>query len=244
MVSRQPSPWKNGPAAMQPLVLVVDDAPETGRLLAFTVASHGFRTLHAGTRTRALTQAVGQAPDLVLLDVSNASDGVGMATRLREWTAAPILVLLSRTKDSERAAVLDAGANDYLEKPFATVDLLARIRVWLRQVARVRGDGVPHDPGLEALRIDRDRRTLYVEGREVHITPLECKLLLTLAHRPGKSMTEEQILIAVWGVGSATRLQYLRAQVRQLRQKLERDPARPRFLVTEPRGAYRLKLGQ
>ena len=139
MVFRQPSPWKNGPAAMQPLVLVVDDSPETGRLLAFTLASHGFRTLHAGTRTRALTQAVGQAPDLVLLDVSDASDRVGMATRLREWTAAPILVLLSRTRDSERAAVLDAGANDYLEKPFATADLLARIRVWLRQVARGRG---------------------------------------------------------------------------------------------------------
>ncbi|MDP9150983.1 MAG: winged helix-turn-helix domain-containing protein [Myxococcota bacterium] len=230
---------------MQPLVLVVEDEIQTGRLLALTLASHGFRTLQAGTRTRALTQAVRHSPDLVLVDLSiGGVDGVGLTTRLRDWTTAPIVVLLAKTRDTEGAALLDAGANDYLVKPFGTADLLARMRVWLRPIARAWAERTSPDPGLEPLRIDRERRALFVQGREVHITPLECKLLLTLAHRPGKTMSEEQILAAVWGAGSATRVQYLRAQVRQLRQKIERDPARPRHLVTEPGGGYRLKLGQ
>jgi two-component system, OmpR family, KDP operon response regulator KdpE len=233
-----------GPFAVQPLILVVEDEPHLGRSLVSTLASHGFRTLQASTRAGALTRAVGHEPDLVLLDVGHAEvDAVGLTTRLREWTNAPIVAILARAREKQRASVLDAGANDYIVRPFAAGDLLARMRVWLRQKARMQAQRYGSEPGAERLRIDRDRRALFIEGREVHITPLECKLLLTLAHNPGRSMTEEQILAAVWGSKTATRAQYLRAHVRQLRQKMEKDPARPRYLVSDPGGGYRLKLG-
>ncbi|MGD0679947.1 MAG: winged helix-turn-helix domain-containing protein, partial [Polyangiaceae bacterium] len=214
-----------------------------GRSLVSMLATHGFRTLQASTRAGPLTRAVGHQPDLVLLDVSHAAvDGVALTTRLRDWTVAPIVAILARSRENQRAAILDAGANDYIVRPFATADLLARTRVWLREKARMQAQRFASDVSTERLRIDRDRRTMFIDGREVHITPLECKLLLALAHNSGRAMTEEQILAAVWGAKDATRAQYLRTHVRQLRQKLERDPSRPRYLVTEA-GGYRLKLG-
>ena len=234
----------SGPLAVQPLILVVEDEPQVGRTLASTLASHGFRTLEASSRAAALTRAVSHGPDLVLLDVSNAGvDGTGLASRLRENTNAPIVAILGASHHGQGAALLDAGANDFVVRPFATGDLLSRIRVWLRQKARVRAQRAAPEPASERLRIDRDRRILYVEGREVHITPLECKLLLTLAHSAGRAMTEDQILAAVWGNKTRTRPQYLRAHVRQLRQKIEKDAAKPRYLLTEAGGGYRLKLG-
>jgi len=244
MHTQRPSPWTRGAAATQPLVLVVEDEPHAGQSLVSTLATHGFRTLHAGSRAGALTRAVGHEPNLLLVDVGDPGiDGVGLTARLREWTSAPIVVLLGRGREQERGAILDAGANDYLVRPFATDALVTRMRVWLRETERAHSTRAPFDARTERVRIDRDRRSLFVEGREIHITPLEQKLLLTLAHNPGRSMSEEQILAAVWGPKSTTRAQYLRAQVRQLRQKIEKDPARPRYLVTEAGGGYRLKLG-
>ncbi len=241
---KRPSPWIRGGAAVQPLVLVVEDEPHAGQSLVSTLATHGFRTLHAGSRAGALTRAVGHEPNLLLIDVGDPGiDGVGLTARLREWTTAPIVVLLERGHKQERSAFLDAGANDYLVRPFATDDLLARMRVWLRETERIHAAGSPFDSRTERVRIDRDRRSLFVEGREIHITPLERKLLLTLARSPGRPMSEEQILAAVWGPKSTTRTQYLRAHVRQLRQKIEKDPERPRYLVTDAAGGYRLKLG-
>jgi two-component system, OmpR family, KDP operon response regulator KdpE len=234
----------SGTLTVQPLILVVEHDQHPGRSIVSTLAVQGFRTLQAPPRAAALTRAVGHEPDLILLDVSDAGvDGVGLTTRMRDWGSAPIIAILSRSRESERAALLDAGANDYIIRPFATADLLARMRVWLREKARMQAQRFSSDAPVERLRIDRDRRTLYVDGREVHITPLECKLLLILAHSGGRSLTEEQILTAVWGSNAPARPQYLRAHVRQLRQKLERDPARPRYLVTEAGGGYRLKLG-
>jgi len=233
-----------GTLSVQPLILVVEHDQQPGRSIVSTLAAQGFRTLQAPPRAAALTRAVGHEPDLILLDVSDGDvDGVGLTQRLRDWRSAPIIAILSRSRESERAAILDAGANDYLIRPFATADLLARMRVWLREKARMQAQRFSSEAPAERLRIDRDRRTLYVDGREVHITPLECKLLLILAHSPGRSLTEEQILTAVWGSKAPARPQYLRAHVRQLRQKLERDPAKPRYLVTEAGGGYRLKLG-
>ena len=244
MPTQRPSPWTRGGSAVQPLVLVVEDEPHAGRSLVSTLATHGFRTLHAGSRASALTRAVGHEPNLLLIDVGDPGiDGVGLTARLREWTSAPIVVLLERGHEKERSAFLDAGANDYLVRPFATDDLIARMRVWLKETERVQAERSPFDARTERVRIDRDRRSLFVEGREIHITPLERKLLLTLARSPGRSMSEEQILAAVWGPKSKTRAQYLRAHVRQLRQKIEKDPARPRYLVTDAGGGYRLKLG-
>jgi two-component system KDP operon response regulator KdpE len=232
-----------GSPAVQALVLVVEDEPQMRRLLVSALASFGYRSLHVGTTGGPLTRAVGHEPDLVVVDVSQPDvDGVTLTTRLRDWTAAPILALLAHGREKERVELLDAGANDYLVKPFATGELLGRVRVWLRQVGRMRrpqGAQMAHGPRLE---IDRERRALVVDGREVHLTPLECKLLLALARSPGRTMTERQILDAVWGPDEAPQPQYLRAQVRQLRQKIEGDPGRPRHLLAEPGGGYRLKL--
>ena len=233
----------HGSPAVQALVLVVEDEPQMRRLLVSALASFGYRSLHVGTKGGLLTRAVAHEPDLVVVDVGQAEvDGVGLTARLRDWTSAPILALLAHGREKERVELLDAGANDYLVKPFATEDLLGRVRVWLRQVGRLRKPHVPLQGGARRLEIDGERRVLLVDGREVHLTPLECKLLLVLARNPGRAMTDRQILDAVWG-DDAPQPQYLRAQVRQLRQKIEGNPDRPRHLLTESGGGYRLKLG-
>ncbi|HTB76636.1 MAG TPA: response regulator transcription factor [Polyangiaceae bacterium] len=232
-----------GSPAVQALVLVVEDEPQMRRLLVSALASFGYRSLHVGTKGGLLTRAVAHEPDLVVVDVGQAEvDGVGLTARLRDWTSAPILALLAHGREKERVELLDAGANDYLVKPFATEDLLGRVRVWLRQVGRVRKPHIPLQGGGRHLEIDGERRVLLVDGREVHLTPLECKLLLVLARHPGRAMTDRQILEAVWG-DDAPQPQYLRAQVRQLRQKIEGNPDRPQHLLTESGGGYRLKLG-
>jgi two-component system KDP operon response regulator KdpE len=236
------------PLAVQPLVLVVEDEPQMRRLLVSALATVGYRSLHVETTDGTLLRIVGHEPDLILVDVSQPEvDAVGLTTQLREWTSAPILAIVGEGRERERAEVLDAGANDYVVRPFATADLLARVRVWLRQEARARGlrpgpapSSPPAKPGK--LQIDRERRTLLVEGREVHLTPLECKLLLALAKTRSKSMTEKQLLAAVWGTRGTPDAAYLRAQVRHLRQKIEADPSRPRHLLSGPGGGYRLKL--
>jgi two-component system KDP operon response regulator KdpE len=221
------------------LVLVVDATDEASmqRLLVSALASHGFRCLGATARAEALTRAFKLAPDLVLLDVgSNDVDASGIAARLRESTPAPVLVLLARSRSRDGTVLLDAGASDYIVKPVLTADLVARMRVWLRQPLPTR------EPRGEQLRIDPERRLLFVDGREVHLTPIECKVLVALARRRA-SMKEEQIVDSVWGKGSKIRIQHLRAHLRRLRQKIERDPSRPACLVTDTHGGYRLRMG-
>jgi two-component system KDP operon response regulator KdpE len=237
------SPRMAGPAAVQPLVLVVEDEPQMRHFLVSTLATNGFRSLHVGTPVGMLTRAVAHEPDLILLDLSQPGiDTVDLTVRLRERTSAPILVVLAGGAERERVAVLDAGANDYLVRPFGTGDLLARMRVWLRQAQRARRASAPPELPTEPFRLERERRSLFVEGREVHITPLEYKLLAALARSPGTPMSEDRIVAAVWGAGAPSQRQYLRAHVRQLRQKIEKDPARPRHLITDSEGGYRLKL--
>jgi two-component system KDP operon response regulator KdpE len=246
MPTRLPSSWMSRPSTVQALVLVVDDdEPRAGASLVSTLASQGFRTLHAGARASVLRRAVQHAPDLVLLDVEEPGiDGIGLTMRLRGWTLAPIVVLLNGAREREKSNMLDVGANDFIVKPFATGDLLARMSVWLRAGARGRTAIAQLHSGANRIRINRDRRSLFVEGREIHITPIECKLLLTLSRTSGGSpMTEEQILASLGSPRSSAGVHYLRAQVRQLRVKIERDPARPRHLVNEVGGGYRLKLG-
>jgi len=231
------------PQAVQPLVLVVEDDPHLRRLLVSALATVGYRSLHVETTADTLIRVVGHEPGLVLLDVSQPNvDAVGLTAQLREWTTAPILALAARGREQERAQVLDAGANDYIEWPCAMADLLVRVRVWLRQEARVRRqDAAPPPRRPTKLKIQGELRTIVVEGREVHLTPLERDILLALAKSRTKTLTEKQLLAAIWRRGHEPQASYLRAQIRHLRQKIETNPARPRHLLTVP-GGYRLKL--
>ena len=196
-----------------------------------------------GTRAPTFGGLLGNQPHLVLLDVAPGTDAVGLTLQLRDWTPAPILVLLETAQEKARGEILDAGANDYVMKPFGAGDLLARMRVWLRQGFRDARTTAPPGAAPARLRIDRERQAVFVEGREVHLTPTECALLTRLS-RGRAPVTEDQLVEAVWGPrGKSLAVPHLRAHLRQLRNKIEPDPMRPRHLVTEAGGAYRLKLG-
>jgi two-component system, OmpR family, KDP operon response regulator KdpE len=231
-----------GPKASPPLVLVVGDDPPVRRFLVSTLVAHGFRSRHAGTRAAVRSEDAAQDPDLVILDAGHRGvDGVGLTSRLRAATTAPIVAVLNPSREEERARVLDAGADDYLVKPFGTGDLTARVRVWVRQSANGKGRRAPVTK-TPHLQIDRDRHCVLVDGREVHITPLQFRLLDALA-RTRVATSEPKILRAVWGHGEVPPAHYLRAHLRQLRLKIEKDPSHPRHLLGEPGAGYRLRLG-
>lgn len=240
--TRGSEPEETVRSAGGPLMLLVEDEPPMRRLLQAVLGDHGYRTVSAASGAEALAQASAYNPDFVLLDLGLPDvDGVEIARRLREWTDAPILVVSARGQESDKVTALDVGANDYITKPFATGELLARVRVWLRQSARV---GPQHDEStieVGELRIDLARRLVFVAGEEVHLTPIEYKLLAALMRNAGRVMTHRQLLELTWGPAYASETQYVRVYVGQLRQKLERDPARPRYLVTEPAVGYRLR---
>ncbi|MGB8931093.1 MAG: response regulator [Anaeromyxobacteraceae bacterium] len=222
-----------------PLVLVVEDEPQVCRFLRAALSSHGFRLLEAGTVREAEQLATSHNPEVYLLDLGLPDgDGIDLTRRLREWTRAPIIVLSARGREEDKVDALDAGADDYLTKPFGVNELLARLRVALRHAH----GGPPEEPVIEAgpLRIDLARREVTIEGRDVRLTPTEYKLLALLARHAGKVLTHRQILREVWGP-NATEAHYVRVHMAELRKKIETDPARPRLLVTEPGVGYRLR---
>jgi two-component system KDP operon response regulator KdpE len=225
-----------------PLVLVVEDEPQMRRFLRTALAAQGFRVVEAETAREALVAATTHNPEIVLLDLGLPDgDGVDLARRVREWSRVPIIVVSARGREDDKVKALDAGADDYLTKPFGTNELLARIRVALRHAAQAAaGSG---SPVLEIgpLRIDLARREVSVGGREVHLTPIEYRLLAHLAQHAGKVLTHRQILKEVWGPPYADQTHYLRVFMAQLRRKIEADSARPRLLVTEPGVGYRLR---
>jgi two-component system KDP operon response regulator KdpE len=188
-----------------------------------------------------MRHAAASRPDLIILDLGLPDmDGVEVARRLREWTATPILVVSARGKEQEKVVALDAGADDYLTKPFGVAELLARVRVAFRHLSsanRETGDPVFEVGGLH---VDLSRREVKVDDQLVHLTPNEFKLLAVLVQNAGRVMTHQQLLRAVWGPGSGNETHYLRVYMNQLRQKLEADAARPRYLLTEPSVGYRL----
>jgi two-component system KDP operon response regulator KdpE len=241
-----PPPSGEGPGAiplLMPLVLVIEDDRRMRKYLRATLADQRFRVVDAENGAEGLVQASGHNPDLVILDYGLPDfDGIQVTTRLREWTAAPILMLSARDEEHDKVAALDAGANDYLTKPFGTGELLARIRVWLRNTQRATSDSLDSTLEVGDLRIDFGKRLAFVREREVRLTPTQYKLFGTLMRNAGKVLTHEQILFTVWGPAYTKETQYLRVYMGQLRQKLEDDPARPRYLVTEPGVGYRLRV--
>ena len=223
-------------------VLVIEDEPQIRRFLRATLPTHGYRLLEAGTAQEGLTQAAMYQPEVIILDLGLPDlDGLEVTRRLREWTTIPILVLSARGQETDKVASLDAGADDYLTKPFGIQELLARMRVALRHAARLTQE--PGEPVFTVgeLRVDLGRRCVYIANQEIHLTPIEYKLLTVLVRYAGRVVTQRQLLHDVWGPYQTGTTHYVRVYMGQLRHKLEANPARPRYLVTEPGVGYRLK---
>jgi two-component system KDP operon response regulator KdpE len=229
-------------APLPPLVLVVDDEPQVRRFLRATLPSQGYRVIEAETGNQGLVEASTRAPDLILLDLGLPDlDGVEVTRRLREWSKTPLIVLSARGEEGDKIQALDAGADDYLTKPFGIGELLARLRVALRHSARTAEGGEPIFQ-VGDLKVDLATRRVFVRGGEVRLTRTEYNLLATLVKHAGKVMTHRQLLKEVWGPGAVGESHYLRVYMGQLRHKLEDEPARPRYLATEIGVGYRLRV--
>ena len=224
------------------LILLIEDEPQMRRFLRITLQGHGYRLVEAGTGQEGLMQAASRNPDVVLLDLGLPDlDGLEVTRRLREWAQTPIIVISAREQEQDKVKALDAGADDYLTKPFSAGELMARIRVALRHMARQTGKQEPVFV-LQNLRVDLAQRQVFIDEKEVHLTPIEYKLLTVLVRHAGRVITHNQLLKEVWGPAHVNEVQYLRVYMTQLRHKLEVDPTRPRFLMNEPGIGYRLKF--
>ncbi|MCI0475516.1 MAG: response regulator [Anaerolineales bacterium] len=220
-------------------VLVVDDEPAIRRFLRASLTAHGNEVYEAATGQDALSAVVAHRPDLIILDLGLPDlDGVEVTRRLREWTHIPIIILSVRERETDKVAALDAGADDYLTKPFGVGELLARMRAALRHTIQ---------PAMASafttgeLTIDLERRIVTVSGNEIQLTPTEYDLLRVLVTNAGKVLTHHQLLRAVWGVAYEQELHMLRVNISNLRHKIEADPTRPRYIITEPGVGYRLR---
>jgi two-component system KDP operon response regulator KdpE len=225
----------------EPLVLVVDDEMPIRRFLRASLVGEGCRVAEAATASEALEKIAAQRPDVVILDLGLPDrDGVAVIRELREWSQVPIVVLSVRDRENDKVTALEAGADDYLTKPFGVAELMARLRLALRHAAAVGGG--PEEPVFTVgdLRVDLGRRQVFVAARELRLTPTEYKLLAVLVKHAGKVLTHRQLLHQVWGPEYGDENHYVRVYVAQLRRKLEADPARPRYLRTEPGVGYRL----
>ena len=236
-----------------PLVLLVEDEPAMRKFLRASLTSHDFRLLEAETAREAMTLVTGHNPEVILLDLGLPDgDGIELTRSIREWSLVPIIVISARGREDDKVLALDAGADDYVTKPFGVNELLARVRVALRhaQANQLSVSSPVLDFG--ALRVDRERREVTVERAsagasgiaervEVHLTPIEYRLLTLLAQHADKVLTHRQLLKEVWGPGQTQQTHYLRVRMAELRKKIERDPARPEWLLTEPGVGYRLR---
>jgi two-component system, OmpR family, KDP operon response regulator KdpE len=226
---------------LRPTILIIEDEPSLQRFLRVTLEAQNFKVIVAETGEQGLRHAGTSVPDLVILDLGLPDlDGIDVTKRLREWSAIPIIIVSARGKEQDKVTALDAGADDYLTKPFGVGELLARVRVVLRHLATA--DQRTGEPLFESgsLKVDLARRDVVVNGQPVHLTPNEFKLLSVLIKNVGKVMTHRQLLREVWGPASGDETHYLRVYMNQLRQKLESDASRPRHLLTEPGVGYRL----
>jgi two-component system, OmpR family, KDP operon response regulator KdpE len=220
-------------------ILVVDDDVQLRRFLRTTLSGHGHAVVEAGSLAEALEAIERTHPAVVLLDLGLPDgDGLSLLRKLAPADRPPIIVLSARGQEGDKVAALDAGAEDYLTKPFGASELLARIRVVLR---RAIGAAVPDVIEVGTLKIDQPRHSVTIDGREVHLTPIEFKLLVELARQPGRVLTHRQLLAQVWGPNAVEQTHYLRVHMGALRRKIEVDPARPQWLLTEAGVGYRLR---
>jgi two-component system KDP operon response regulator KdpE len=226
------------PAAV---VLIVEDEPAIRRLLRSSLGAEGYRIVESSSGQRGAIDAGTQKPDLAIVDLGLPDfDGVEVIRRIRAWSPMPILVLSARIEERSKIQALDAGADDYVTKPFAVGELLARVRVALRHRARsAAGTAVLR---LGSARVDLEKRLAHREDEEVHLTPIEFRLVSCLAKHLGMVVTHRQMLTEVWGPSHAGHTHYLRIYMKQLREKLEPDPIRPRYLLTETGVGYRLTV--
>ena len=224
-----------------PTVLVVDDEAAIRRFLRASLEPQGWRVIEAENMQSARALAASHTPDVCLLDLGLPDgDGKDLVRHLRSWSSAPIVVVSARTDEREIVAALDAGADDYVTKPFGIPELLARVRVALRRGARVQAGAPTTRFEVGELAIDLELRRVTIAGRVIELTPLEFKLLAELARHPGRVSTHDALLVAVWGPARREERHLVRVHMANLRAKLEVDTARPRYLLTELGVGYRL----
>ncbi len=222
-------------------VLVVEDDTQIRNFICYALKQEAFKYTTASTAQDALSQLVTKQIDLVLLDLGLPDfDGMEVIKKVREWSELPIIVVSARDQDKEKALALDSGADDYLTKPFSSTELMARIRVAIRHLSKVQIN--KDSPIIEVgeLKIDVDKRLVYLKDKELHVTPLEYSLLLLLFKNIGKVLTTQLILKEIYGVGYGSDTQALRALMAGLRRKIEYNPAKPRYIITEIGVGYRL----
>jgi two-component system KDP operon response regulator KdpE len=221
-------------------VLVVDDEPQIRRFLRASLTGHDYQVIEAATGQEALNQVVSAKPDLVILDLGLPDmDGLEVLRRVREWSQVPIVVLSVREREQDKIAALDAGADDYLTKPFGVGELLARLRTAMRHTLPAE-----QEPTFQTgeLKVDLARRQVWVANHEVKLTPTEYAILKYLVAHAGKVVTHQQLLREVWGPAYVDEPHYVRVYVGQLRHKIEADPAQPRYILTETGVGYRLRM--
>jgi len=221
-----------------PIALVIDDEPQIRRLLRVTLEANGYRVFDAATGNDGLVQAAQRRPDVVVLDLGLPDlDGVTVLKRLREWSHVPVIVLSVRDREDDKINALDAGADDYVTKPFASGELLARLRAALRHDHGQSVDTIFHTGNVE---VDLAARVVRKRGQEVKLTPTEYGLLRLFVTHAGKVLTHRQLLSEVWGPKAVTQSHYLRVHIAHLREKIEDEVTQPRIIITEPAIGYRL----
>jgi two-component system KDP operon response regulator KdpE len=221
-------------------VLVVDDENAIRRYLRAALSAQGFTIYEAANGQEAINAVVSHHPDLVILDLGLPDfDGIEVTRRLREWSQTPIIILSVREAENDKIAALDAGADDYLTKPFSTGELMARMRVALRRMTNT-----PDEPVLQVdnLKMDVSHRLVTVDEQQVALTPTEYEILRLLLQNAGKVLTHRQLLKQVWGTAYESEMHILRVNISNLRRKIEPDPSRPHYLLTEPGVGYRIRV--
>jgi two-component system, OmpR family, KDP operon response regulator KdpE len=231
-------------AGKKECILLIDDEPQMRRFLRISLESQGYELVEADNGQEGLTCAATRNPDVILLDLGLPDiDGLEVLGKIREWSPVPVIVISAREQEQDKIKALDSGADDYLIKPFSAGELLARIRVALRHRAVQQGGQPEPVFVLNTLRVDLAKRQVFVSDAEVHLTPIEYKLLSYLIRNVGKVVTHKQLLKEVWGSAYADQMHYVRVYMGMLRHKLEEDPACPRYFINEPGVGYRMRSG-